>query len=221
MLVTLLALYVFWQLPKQSQANTVPSAYENTKAHIAQLRQVLQQQHVTDTATLQPYFVHAMVDSIIPYWYGTAWDFNGTTQTPRTGAVACGYFVSTVLRDAGLALNRVKTGQSSSEAITRNLCNKQDIKLFYNKPLAAMLSYVQSKGFGLYIIGLDSHVGFLYNDGTNTWFIHSKWFGEKAVVKEVAAASAVLYYSHYRMVGKISNNASLLRKWVYGDNRLL
>lgn len=216
-LVALLTLYGYWQIPQKTMQTNTVTPYESTKARITQLRQVLRQQHVTDTATLQPFFVHAIVDSIIPYWYGTAWDFNGTTQQPRTGAIACGYFVSTTLRDAGLALNRVKMGQSSSETLTYALCNRQNIKLFYNKPLTVMLNYVQSKGFGLYIIGLDSHTGFLYNDGTITWFIHSKWFEEKAVVKEAAATSAVLYYSHYRMVGKISNNASLLHKWVYGN----
>lgn len=217
MLIALATLAVFWQAPQQSPHANIVSGYENAKIHIAQLRTQLRQQHITDTAALQAYFVHAIADSIIPYWYGTVWDFNGTTQTPRNGAIACGYFVTTVLRDAGLVLNRVKMGQSSSEDITYAFCRRNDIKLFYDKPLATMLKYVQSKGFGLYIIGLDSHVGFLYNDGSATWFIHAKWFDEKAVVKEDAATSAVLYYSNYRMVGKISNNASLLHKWVYGN----
>lgn len=213
-LITFIALHLFWLAPPQTKNAATTYAY--TKTRITQLRNALKEQQITDTATLQPYFVHSIVDSIIPYWYGTAWDFNGTTQTPGNGVIACGYFVSTVLRDGGLALNRVKMGQSSSETLTYTLCNRRDVKLFYNKPLTTMLNYVQSKGFGLYIIGLDSHVGFLYNDGTTTWFIHSKWFDEKAVVKEAAATSAVLYYSSYRMVGKISNNASLLRNWVYG-----
>ena len=29
-------------------------------------------------------------------WMGTPWDFSGTSQVPRKGSIACGYFVSTV-----------------------------------------------------------------------------------------------------------------------------
>src|SRR5437764_1215954 len=44
----------------------------------------------------------ASVDAdIFPAWFGTPWDFNGTTQTPGEGKIACGYFVTTVMRDLG------------------------------------------------------------------------------------------------------------------------
>lgn len=42
-----------------------------------------------------------IIDSLMPCWYGTPWDFNGCTTEPGKGSIACGYFVSTVLRDAG------------------------------------------------------------------------------------------------------------------------
>jgi len=42
--------------------------------------------------------VRAVDAEIFPFWYGTEWDFNGTTQQPGTGRIACGYFVSTVLQ---------------------------------------------------------------------------------------------------------------------------
>jgi len=31
---------------------------------------------------------------IFPSWYGTPWNFNGTTEVPQQGKIACGYFVS-------------------------------------------------------------------------------------------------------------------------------
>ena len=172
---------------------------------------------LNDSAKLERYFVKIITDSILPYWYGTAWDFNGTTQVPGKGAIACGYFVSTVLRDAGLKINRVKMGQSDSEGITYTLADKKDIKIFYEKPLAVVLAYIKSKGLGLYIVGLDCHVGFIVNDDKGIWFIHSKWFDEKAVVKEAASSSNILYYSKYRMVGKISNSLKLLKAWLEGS----
>jgi hypothetical protein len=194
------------------------SKYSNTKAAVTNLRlQLWAKYTLNDTALLQKYFVQVVVDSIIPYWYGTRWDFNGTTQTPGSGYIACGYFVSTVLRDAGLPVNRVKMGQANSEEMIRTLAEKKDTKLFYDKPLANVLAYIQQKGAGLYIIGLDCHVGFILADGKGCWFIHAKWFGEKAVVKEAAATSGILYWSRYRMVAKISNSQKLLAAWLTGS----
>jgi hypothetical protein len=165
------------------------------------------------TAQIEQAFYAAVVDSIMPYWYGTSWDFNGTTQEPQKGAIACGYFVSTVLRDAGLHINRIKMGQASSENIIHQLAQKNDTKLFYDKPLDIALNYIKNKGKGIYLAGLDSHVGFLVNDANNIWFIHSKWINPKAVVKELAKSSGVLASSRYKMIAKISCNPVLLKSW--------
>ena len=48
----------------------------------------------------------AVCSQIAPEWMGTPWDFYGTTQQPGRGKIACGYFVTTVLRDAGVRLRR-------------------------------------------------------------------------------------------------------------------
>src|SRR6187455_2399459 len=45
-------------------------------------------------------FTSAVVETIIPGWIGTAWNFNGTSEKPQQGSIACGYFVTTILRDA-------------------------------------------------------------------------------------------------------------------------
>ena len=44
---------------------------------------------------------------IFPHWYDTKYDFYGQTETPGKGKIACGYFVSTVLRDIGVPIERV------------------------------------------------------------------------------------------------------------------
>src|SRR5690242_12719359 len=43
------------------------------------------------------YLERAMIDVVLPRWDGTEWAFNGTSRTPRSGSIACGYFVSTTL----------------------------------------------------------------------------------------------------------------------------
>lgn len=69
----------------------------------------------------------------------------------------------------------------------------------------------------MFIIGLDNHVGFIHNDGEQIWFIQAKWTNPKAVVREAAAQSGILYYSKYRIIGKISSNKVLLNKWINTD----
>ena len=66
-------------------------------------------------------FTRAVAETIIPDWIGTKWDFNGISEKPQQGNIACGYFVTTVLRDAGLNLARSKTGTMCIGANDNNI----------------------------------------------------------------------------------------------------
>ncbi len=150
---------------------------------------------------------------IVPFWLGTPWDYNGITQTPGKGKIACGYFVTTVLRDAGVKINRVKMAQCASETMINSLTKK---KVNYSaNSFTAFIEKVKAKGKGLSVIGLDNHTGFLYNDGKELWFIHSSVAGTGKVVKEKARSSGVLYYSKYKVVGFISQDANFIKRWLY------
>jgi hypothetical protein len=159
-------------------------------------------------------FTNAAVETIIPAWIGTAWDFNGTTQTPQKGTIACGYFVTTVLRDAGLDIARIKLAQCASEQLVVSLIQPKYIHRFSNVAMDDFMQSVQQQGYGLYIVGLDNHVGFIYNDGTGCYFIHSTFIGTRNVQKEKAADSWVLRQSKYKVLGKISADEKLLDKWI-------
>ena len=150
------------------------SCYASTLHSVELARVQLGKHPMATTDMLGQRFTQLVADSIMPYWYGTPWDFNGTTQTLGSGAIACGYFVSTVLKDVGLRVNRVKMGQMDSEEMIHHLAEKKDTQLFYEKPLTQVLAYLRQQGAGLYIIGLNSHVGFILVDGTGCWFIHAK-----------------------------------------------
>lgn len=158
--------------------------------------------------------ITAMTDSIIPFWYGTRWDFNGTTETPRRGKIACGYFVTTVLRDAGLKVERVKLAQQASEIIIRSLTTEDHINRFRNVPFEDFLAALLEEGDGLYIVGLDIHVGFLHVRDKDARFIHSAYSPPYRVVNEPAHASFILEDSRYRVIGKISADDRLLLKWL-------
>lgn len=142
-----------------------------------------------------------LVDSLLPCWYGTPWDFNGTTEVPGQGQIACGYFVTTTLRDAGMKINRVKMAQCVEQNLLYDLC--KDFRKFSNKSLSYFVQAVERSGFGLYIVGLDNHTGYLYHDGKEVWFIHSGVLPPRCALKEKAIQSETLRRSAYRVYGRI------------------
>ena len=159
-------------------------------------------------------FTRAVIETIIPNWMGTKWDFNGTSEIPQQGSIACGYFVTTVLRDAGLPLARVKLAQMASEQMITSLVQAKYIQRFSNVAINDFTAAVTKQGFGLYLIGLDNHTGFIYNDGDTVYFIHSSVVGTRNVQKEIAAGSWVLQQSKYKVLGKISADEKVLNKWI-------
>lgn len=169
------------------------------------------------SAAQEKIFTEAVVNTIVPAWIGTPWDFNGITEVPQKGKIACGYFVTTVLRDAGVKLERIKLAQAASQKIITTLALKKDIKLCCNKPISDFVTLIKNSGYGLYVVGLDNHTGFIYNDGKEVYFIHSTFAGARNVQKEVAANSKVLTASKYKIAGKISANENLLNKWIVGE----
>ncbi len=161
-------------------------------------------------------FTEAVVKTIVPAWIGTPWTFSGTTEKPGEGSIACGYFVTTVLRDAGLPIARVKLAQAASEEMIKNLVQPKYIQRFSNKPMEEFISAINKSGAGLYVAGLDNHTGFIYHDGTEAWFIHSTFVGTRNVQYEKAATSIVLNSSKYKVVGKLSADEKVLEKWRSG-----
>lgn len=156
----------------------------------------------------------ASLDTVIwPAWYGTPWAFYGTTQQPQKDSIACGYFVTTTLRDAGLRLDRVALAKTTSEKLIQNLTDEAHIRRYRLVPPARFVQQMQQLGDGLYIVGLDFHVGFLRVRQGQVRFIHSTYLGEGQVVNEEAATSAALR-SKYRVVGCISADARLLESWL-------
>lgn len=157
-----------------------------------------------------------ITDQLIPPWYGTGWDFNGISQVPKEGKIACGYFVTTILRDAGFNLERVKLAQQASEYIIRSLLKPKQIKRFSDVPFESFLKTVDDWGGGLYIIGLDIHVGFVLCENGKIYFIHSSYVEPYEVVKEKASQSGILKKSRYKVLGKITDDDALLIRWLEG-----
>ncbi len=148
-------------------------------------------------------------------WIGTKYDYSGTSDTPKEGHVACGYYVSTVLEHAGFALDRVELARQPSEQIIRSLVLDPEVRRFsYAKP-ADIVAAVQESGPGVYVLGLDTHAGFLVAEGGTVTFCHSTRRERLGVVCEEAATSPSMA-SDYIVLGKL-DDAPLLEAWLDGE----
>jgi hypothetical protein len=163
------------------------------------------------------YIRDEVVDSLAPYWYGTPWDYYGASQVPGSGYIACGYFVSTILQHAGFNVERVRLAQQASEWVVRTLTTSRYIRQFCDVPLRDFCDSVGRMGEGLYVVGLDYHVGLLAVKDGEVYFIHSTNMPPACAKIEVASQSNVLDWTSCRIVGRITADDELLRKWATGQ----
>lgn len=151
-------------------------------------------------------------------WLGHPWDFNGTAETPGKGEIACGYYVSTLMRDAGFKVKRVYLAQQASQTIINTFTRDKMIKgggMNYDKYVKLIVN--DPKYEGINIVGLDKHVAFIVIKDGKMRFIHSSGGAPKCVVDEAKNEAYALKHSQYRVIGNISNNKEVLRKWLMGE----
>ena len=97
----------------------------------------------------------------------------------------------------------------------RTLVPADRMARFRRTPLDLFLHTVAGGGDGVYVVGLDYHVGFLViQDGTSFFHHASRQAGQ--VVREPAVLSRALASSSYRVVGKLFDRG-LARTWLSGS----
>lgn len=200
--------------PKNIDVNTQIN-YDSCKKRIDTLKLLYKNTwDLMPTNEKSKIFTEAIIKTIVPAWIGTKWAYNGTTETPQKGNIACGYFVTTVLRDAGLSVARVRLAQCASEEMIKTLVGEKYITRFSNVDFKDFISFLLNNTDGLYVVGLDNHTGFILKDQFGAWFIHSTFIGSGKVQKEDANHSSILKNSNYKIVGKISGDDAALKKWI-------
>ncbi|HEX6192017.1 MAG TPA: hypothetical protein VFZ42_06620 [Chitinophagaceae bacterium] len=163
---------------------------------------------------LANHWVNSISDSMYRYWSGTSWDFNGITNEPRNGQIACGYFVTAVLQHMGCRINRVKLSTCASMTMMKSLAPAQKIKNLSSLSYPAFNDRISEYGKGIYVIGLDFHTGFIINDGKENWFLHSNYINKKGVVKEKIWESAALKSSRTRFLVSLTGDRHFLENWL-------
>lgn len=204
-----------------SNKKDVAKQYEQLKLKLHSKKIVIANEYIkANGQTTMQNIIHQAKDSLLqiivkdvfPYWYGTPWDFNGTTQIPQQGKIACGYFVTTVLKDAGFNIPRIKWAQAPSETIIKKICS--NIKFFNNQPIDKLYNYINQQPNNVYIVGLDNHVGFIYKKGKEIKFVHSNYYQKEiGVMAQDLNTNNPLKNSSYRMVGILLNDETV-KKWL-------
>lgn len=211
-------------LPLALLVGVPPTTYPALKSAIEVRRIAFQRSYAQADSAARPavidsaqaYLFDRITLDLLPAWYGTPWDFNGTTRTPRQGTIACGYFVNTVMQDAGFRLPRIAWSQRDAEGIVRALSGRAE--RFRDRPVAEVAAYLDGQGDGLYAVGLDHHVGFLVRRNGVSRFVHSNYYrpGE-GVMSEPLAGDNPLAHSRYRIVGTLLTE-ELMRAWIAGTD---
>jgi len=150
-------------------------------------------------------------------WLGTPWDFNGTATKPGEGKIACGYFVTTVLEAAGFRIERTALAQQASQQILRTFLPMDDLRLRVGVPYKTFRFETTRGRPGIYLVGLDTHIGFVVVKDQEFRFIHSSGSQPWCVVDESSEQALVLERSNYRVLGNITASDEVIRRWLMGE----
>jgi hypothetical protein len=195
-------------------ASANATEYEELKAAIEARRAALQSEFALAPAEALGEAREALTDAVfelLPHWEGTPWAMNGTSEVPGAGRIACGYLVSTVLRDAGLLVERVKLAQQASENIVMSVVDHAEIVRYRETDVAEVLSEARTPG--VYVVGLDTHVGLLVvRDGEQRFCHASRSMNQQVLCEDATSARAL--HSHYIVVGRLSDRA--VEAWASG-----
>ena len=196
----------------------IDTSYTFSKKYIANIKSRIRLDRITEDS-LSHLFTNLLTEQIIPHWLGTPWSFEGHTSVPGSGEIACGYFVSTTLKDIGFNLDRYKFAQQLPIHEAKTLA--------LGKPLLEINSTSTDERIailhdtlkeGIYFLGFDqNHVGYIQKKNDELFVIHSNYIGAEGVVIERINDSRVFSYYTRIYIVDISRNKDLMKKWVNGE----
>lgn len=211
-----------WRVSKAEQADA--TGYEVLKSEAERWKARLSKRYQSAEGAARREVEHdaaVVLETLLPEmircWLGTPWAFEGTSDTPGEGEIACGYFVATVLRDAGFVVDRYKLAQQPSSKILHTFVPERACMLTVGEAWPDFAARMNRADRGVWLVGLDTHVGFLVTSGDGFRFLHSSGSAPYQVVDEASADAAVLQRSSWRMTGRLLSDKALIRKWLTGE----
>lgn len=165
--------------------------------------------------------------AVLPLWLGTRWDFYGTATKPHQKRIACGYFLVHALLSVGFLFPETfwyrsrKRGpmkiyefaKQSAFGMARLMSSRALTVVQSRRPVSALISAARRLGPGLFVLGLDNHVGLVLYDGKNAYFWHAAFEEPKVWVKrERLEQAGVVRASQLKMLAKLSPKR--IRGWL-------
>jgi hypothetical protein len=209
-------------------AQTAPPDFDHLVAEIEERRSALGERYRRAPARQRPallaearrFVVGTIVDRLFPAWMGTPWGLGPNSNAARPHepgkVVGCSYFVTGVLQNAGLTLeSRARFAQAPALWIERALLPAGgEIHRFANLTPAALRPRIAALGDGLYLVGLDLHVGFLVVRGEEVRVVHASYYPPQAVTSEPLERSAVIAGSRSHVVSRLFGDDRLVALWL-------
>jgi len=171
-----------------------------------------------------------MVDQLLPPWLGMAWGMgrDSTATRPHQAGkrISCSYFVGAVLQGAGFQLrDRFRLGQAAALTIQRALVGGAGtVHRFLSIAPAEPARRLAGLDDGLYVIGLDVHVGLVVIRGAEVRFVHASYTGAQVVSDErLADAQAIAnsqprgYFVSPLVTASGAGDDWLIERWLEGD----
>lgn len=205
--------------------NYIPKgSYEVIKEQIRKDRLYFKREYqnnksrIIDSASV--YLYSKLVNELVPHWYGTPWDFNGYTNIPKKGEIACGYFVSTTLKHLGFNLNRYKMAQQGGLNEAKALQARKKLKIYSNLSFNDLKSKVNEVYTnGVYFVGLDNHVGYLIVKDKELYFLHSSYYEDRVLIE--LAKTSPCFSSNLYVFSEITSNKTLVKKWIFNEKLII
>lgn len=174
--------------------------------------------------------VDAIVNTIVPAWQGMPWTMavipdglkpDATYPFEKGKGISCSWFVVSVLRNAGLTfVNPRQFAGAISIHIQYALSpDKETIHRFFHVTPAQLERKLKMLGDGLYVIGLNCHVGFIYVDGDRVDILHSSYTSPQEVAVEPVTASEAIANSERAgyVVSALFRDIRLIDHWLSGQ----
>jgi hypothetical protein len=215
-LFTYLAFFVLLACGSNSiQSKSIEKCVKSTSVsydqYLIELQNEKSQIDTNDWKRANALLFHTINENIPSYWAGTKWDFNGTTQQPGLGNIACGYFLTTTMQQTGYDIKRVWMAQQASSILIKAYC--KEIKVMNS--LSSVKEYLKLQPDSTcFIIGLDFHTGFVTKGSDSSFLIHSNYINSQGVIKEDISNAEVLLTNTYFMIGSLTAHKERLKTWM-------
>ena len=168
------------------------------------------------------FVVDTLVSRVFPAWMGmpSGGGPEATASLPHQPGmyISCSYFLTAALQNAGLVLeSRSRFAQAPAAWIERALLPPGgQIHRSGNLSPQELEARLVGLGDGLYVVGLNIHVGFIVVRDGHAWFVHSSYTPPGTVVNEPVVSSMAIALSRRRgyWVSPLFQDDRIIEMWL-------